>query len=115
MRLLVLLLLAVTATPAASGQGPPSLRQYAVQCAEYYAHVYRVPVELVEAVIDVESQWNPYAVSPRGAVGLMQLMPRTAFAFRVRNRFWVEDNIRGGVAYLSWLMVLFKGDLTSGW
>jgi len=65
----------------------------------------------VEAVIDVESGWNPYAVSPKGAVGLMQLMPKTAFRFRVRNRFWVEDNIRGGVAYLAWLMTLFKGDL----
>ena len=111
MRAAVLLLVVVTAGPAASGQGPPALRQYAVQCAEHYAHVYRVPVELVEAVIDVESQWNPYAVSPKGAVGLMQLMPRTAFVFRVRNRFWVEDNIRGGVAYLAWLMTLFKGDL----
>ena len=111
MRAPVLLLLAVTGGPAASGQGPPALRQYAVQCAEHYAHVYRVPVELVEAVIDVESQWNPYAVSPKGAVGLMQLMPKTALAFRVRNRFWVEDNIRGGVAYLAWLMALFKGDL----
>ena len=87
MRFPVLLLLAVTATPAASGQGPPSLRQYAVQCAEYYAHVYRVPVELVEAVIDVESQWNAYAISPKGAVGLMQLMPGTASRFRVRNRY----------------------------
>src|SRR2546427_9831461 len=111
MRLPVLLLLAVTAGPAASGQGRPALRQYAAQCAEHYAHIYRVPVELVEAVIDVESGWNPYAVSPKGAVGLMQLMPGTAFRFRVRNRFWVEDNIRGGVAYLSWLMALFKGDL----
>ena len=111
MRLPVLLLLVVTAWSAASAQGPPALRQYAVQCAEHYAHVYRVPVELVEALIDVESQWNAYAVSPKGAVGLMQLMPRTAITFRVRNRFWVEDNIRGGVAYLSWLMALFKRDL----
>ena len=111
MRLPVLLLLAATGGTVASGREPPALRQYAVQCAEHYAHVYRVPVELVEAVIDVESQWNAYAISPRGAVGLMQLMPKTAFVFRVRNRFWVEDNIRGGVAYLACLTALFKGDL----
>lgn len=109
MRLPVLFLLAVTVGPP--NQGPPALRQYAVQCAEHYARVYRVPVELVEAVIDVESGWKPYAVSPKGAVGLMQLMPRTAFMFRVRNRFSVEENIRGGVAYLAWLMALFQGDL----
>ena len=111
MRVPILLLLAVAGGTVASGHEPSALRQYAVQCAEHYAHVYRVPVELVEAVIDVESQWNAYAVSPKGAVGLMQLMPRTAITFRVRNRFWVEDNIRGGVAYLAWLMTLFKGDL----
>jgi soluble lytic murein transglycosylase-like protein len=68
-------------------------------------------VELVESVIDVESNWNPYAVSPKGAVGLMQLMPGTAFEFGVRNRFQVEDNLRGGVAYLAWLIQLFRGDL----
>src|SRR6266568_637090 len=90
---------------------PRTLADIAAGWAAYYAAVYRVPVELVEAVIDVESGWNPYAVSPKGAVGLMQLMPKTAFRFGVRNRFWVEDNIRGGVAYLAWLMTLFKGDL----
>jgi soluble lytic murein transglycosylase-like protein len=106
-----LLLLAVASGPVASAQGPPALRDYAVRCAEYYAHVYRIPVDLVEAVIDVESDWDPYAVSPKGAVGLMQLMPATAVAFGVHNRFWVRDNIRGGVAYLAWLIHLFKGDL----
>jgi soluble lytic murein transglycosylase len=77
----------------------------------YYAAVYHVPVELVEAIIEVESGWEPYAVSPKGAVGLMQLMPETAYKFRVRNRFLVEENIRGGVAYLAWLIHLFHGDL----
>lgn len=111
MRLAVLLMLAVTSGPFASAKGPPTLREYAVKCARYYAHAYRVPVELVEAVIDVESDWNPYAVSSKGAAGLMQLMPATAVAFGVRNRFWVRDNIRGGVAYLAWLIQLFRGDL----
>jgi soluble lytic murein transglycosylase-like protein len=103
--------LVVAVCPLASAQGPPAPREYAIRCAEYYAHVYQVPVELVESVIDVESNWNPYAVSPKGAVGLMQLMPGTALEFGVRNRFQVEDNVRGGVAYLAWLIQLFRGDL----
>jgi soluble lytic murein transglycosylase-like protein len=111
MKAVALLLFAMASGPVALGKGPPALREYAVRCVRYYAHVYRVPVELVEAVIDVESDWNPYAVSPKGAVGLMQLMPATAVGFRVRNRFWVRDNIRGGVAYLAWLIHLFRGDL----
>ena len=111
MRFAVLLMLSVASGPVASAQGLLSLREYAVRCVRYYAHSYRVPVELVEAVIDVESNWNPYAVSPKGAVGLMQLMPVTAVEFRVRNRFRVRDNIRGGVAYLAWLIHLFRGDL----
>jgi len=45
--------------------------------AEYYAAVFRVPPELVEAIIEEESAWNPYAVSAKGAVGIMQLMPGT--------------------------------------
>ena len=111
MRWRVFLVLVVAVCPAASAQGPPATREYAVRCVEHYAHVYQVPVELVESVIDVESNWNPDAVSPKGAVGLMQLMPGTAFTFGVRNRFQVEDNVRGGVAYLAWLIQLFHGDL----
>lgn len=82
-----------------------------MQCAAVYASAYGVPVELVDAVIQVESGWNRYAVSNKGAAGLMQLMPATALRFGVRDRFDVEDNIRGGVAYLAWLIRLFQGDL----
>jgi len=106
-----LLLLVLACGTEASAQGPPAQREYAIRCVEYYAHIYQVPVELVESVIDVESNWNPNAVSPKGAVGLMQLMPGTALEFGVRNRFQVEDNVRGGVAYLAWLIQLFRGDL----
>jgi soluble lytic murein transglycosylase-like protein len=111
MRWRVIVLLALGSGAAASARTPPAPRDCAVHCAEYYAHVYHVPIELVESVIDVESNWNPSAVSPKGAVGLMQLMPETAFEFGVRNRFRVEDNVRGGVAYLAWLIGLFRGDL----
>ncbi len=111
MRRGTLLLLVLACGAEASAQGPQAPREYAIRCVEHYAHIYQVPVELVESVIDVESNWNPYAVSPKGAVGLMQLMPGTAFIFGVSNRFRVEDNVRGGVAYLAWLIQLFKGDL----
>jgi soluble lytic murein transglycosylase-like protein len=77
----------------------------------YYAQVYRLPPEFVEAIIDRESAWNPYAVSKKGAVGLMQLMPETAARFGVRNRFRIEQNIEGGVAYLAWLKRRFHADM----
>ena len=79
--------------------------------ADYYSRAYGVPLEFVQAVIDVESAWQPYVVSPKGAAGIMQLMPPTAFTFGVTNRFRVEENIRGGVAYLSYLSHQFRGDL----
>ena len=83
----------------------------ALACANYYADRYGVPRELVHAVIEVESAWQPDAVSPAGAVGLMQLMPATAVTLGVRNRFLIEENVRGGVAYLARLMRRFQGDL----
>jgi soluble lytic murein transglycosylase-like protein len=68
-------------------------------------------VDLVDAIIDEESGWNPFVVSDKGAVGLMQLMPGTALRFGVRNRFHLDENIRGGVAYLAWLNQRFNRDL----
>jgi len=103
--------LVVLVAPAAQAAGPRDVDQFPVRCAAYYASAFGVPVELVDAVIQVESAWNPYAVSNKGAAGLMQLMPATAARFGVRNRFDIEDNIRGGVAYLAWLIRLFRGDL----
>jgi soluble lytic murein transglycosylase len=85
-------------------------RDLSKRWAEYYAAVYRVPLELVEAIIEEESAWNPYAVSAKGAVGIMQLMPGTAVRFGVYNRFRVDENIHGGVAYLAWLKCRFDGD-----
>ena len=104
----VVLLAATARTQAA---GIPKARAESVQWAEYYAAVYRVPIELVAAIIDEESGWNPYAKSREGAVGIMQLMPATAVRFGVHNRFVVQENIRGGVAYLAWLKQKFNGDL----
>ena len=97
-------------SPATGAEGR-TVAEVSARWAAYYANVYHVPVELVEAIIDVESGWNPYAVSDKGAVGLMQLMPETATRFGLHNRFVIRENIRGGVAYLDWLMRLFHGDL----
>jgi soluble lytic murein transglycosylase-like protein len=90
---------------------PTRVQEFSAQCAALYASAFEVPVELVDAVIQVESGWNPYAVSIKGAAGLMQLMPATAIRFGVHDRFDIEENIRGGVAYLAWLIRLFNGDL----
>ncbi|HET8922946.1 MAG TPA: lytic transglycosylase domain-containing protein [Candidatus Acidoferrum sp.] len=97
--------------PAVWAAEPTSVHEFSERCAAFYASAFEVPLELVEAVIQVESGWNPYAVSRKGAAGLMQLMPATASRFGVPDRFNIEENIRGGVAYLAWLIRLFNGDL----
>ena len=70
-----------------------------------------VPPQLLHAVIAVESGYDERAVSPKGAQGLMQLMPRTAQRFGVRNAFDPLDNVRGGALYLRWLLNYFNGDV----
>ena len=97
--------------PICPGAGSTALLKVEMCWADYYSRAYGVPVAFVQAVIDVESAWQPSVVSPKGAAGIMQLMPPTAFTFGVTNRFRVEENIRGGVAYLSYLNRQFRGDL----
>jgi soluble lytic murein transglycosylase-like protein len=106
---LLLVLIQTAAAQVVNGTG--DVRGLCARWAEYYATIYQVPVNLVEAIIDEESGWNPSAISNKGAVGLMQLMPQTAARFGVRNRFHLDENIRGGVAYLAWLNQRFSGDL----
>jgi len=65
--------------------------------------------DLVRAVIRVESGWNPHAVSKKGAMGLMQLMPATAAEYGVADPFNPDENIRAGVAYLRRLIDRFDG------
>ncbi|QAU36126.1 lytic transglycosylase [Janthinobacterium sp. 17J80-10] len=72
---------------------------------------YQIDPLLALAIIRVESAFNAQAVSPKNAQGLMQLMPDTAKRFRVRNAFDPEENIKGGLAYLQWLMAFFKGNV----
>ncbi|MGH9376438.1 MAG: lytic transglycosylase domain-containing protein [Terriglobia bacterium] len=90
---------------------PMTLAEYELGWAHYYARADHVPEDLVEAIMIVESGGNPYAVSSKGAAGVMQLMPATAYDYCVRNRFLVQENIRAGVAYLAALIGEFHGDL----
>lgn len=71
----------------------------------------RVSAQLLEAVIAVESDYNPRAVSPKGAQGLMQLMPATAERFGVVDPFDPRQNVRAGARYLRQLLDLFGGEL----
>jgi len=75
------------------------------------AEKYNVNYNLIKAVIKAESNFNPQAVSRAGARGLMQLMPKTAYAYQVKDSFQPEENIEGGVRYLRYLLSLFQGDL----
>jgi len=83
----------------------------AERCVKVYALHYGVPPELIGALIDVESRWNPHAISAKGAMGLMQLMPATARRFGAFDPFNIEQNIAAGTRYVTLLMWEFRGDL----
>jgi len=89
---LFVLALAIRSTAETRKARNPELEYY----ADAYADHYGVPRALVHAIIAQESNWNPHALSNKGAAGLMQLMPATAEMYLVRNRFSVTENLRGG-------------------
>jgi hypothetical protein len=75
------------------------------------ARLYRLPEELIRAIMKCESDFDPRVVSPVGAQGLMQLMPATALRMQVRDAFDPRENILGGARYLRILANTFNGDL----
>lgn len=76
-----------------------------------YSSTYRLDEALIHAVIKAESDYNPGAVSRKGAQGMMQLMPETARLMKVNDPFDVEDNIRGGSRYLREMLDEFNGNV----
>jgi soluble lytic murein transglycosylase-like protein len=92
--------------PEAARTGPAFAREIR-ETAERYG----VNPGLVEAVIRVESAFNPWAVSRKGAQGLMQLMPQTASALGVKDSFNPKQNIDGGVRHLRYLLDRYPGNL----
>jgi len=72
---------------------------------------YALDAKLVREVVAHESAYNPRARSPKGAQGLMQLMPATAARFGVENVWEPMDNLQGGMRYLAWLLTYYRGDL----
>lgn len=76
-----------------------------------FSQKYQVDFALIKAMIRAESGFNPFAISRKGARGLMQLMPETALRMNVSNVFNPKENIEGGVRYFKYLLSLFNNDL----
>lgn len=98
----------VRSTPAAA----VSLKPLINEIINRHADRFGIDPNLVYAVVQQESGFKSEAVSPKGAMGLMQLMPGTALLMGVSNPFDVEQNIVGGIKYLRHCLVRFNGDLT---
>ena len=110
MKLTTLVVIMVCAIPACSLLAAQTPKSEGVYYADAYADHYGVPRALVRAIIAQESGWNRLAISLKGAVGLMQLMPDTAAEYGVKDPFSVTENLRGGVHYLADLLRHFHGE-----
>lgn len=97
--------------PNALPPGSPQLIHSYQEIIRHYASSYRLEEALVKAVIKAESNYNPHAVSSKGARGLMQLIPETARLMRVNDPFDPSQNIRGGSNYLRLMLDRFDGNL----
>jgi len=89
---------------------PPHKRKVAT-LVQTLAPEYAVRPQLALAVIAAESNFDPRARSAKNAVGLMQLIPKTARRFGVKNALDPKDNVRGGLAYLRWLLSYYRGNI----
>src|SRR6266576_5901003 len=99
----------VPPTPAAKLSAPPKVDVH--QAVAEASDRYRLDPDLLDSVIRAESGFNPRAVSPKGAQGLMQLMPGTASKLGVPNAFDPHDNVEGGTSYLRQLLEQYNFDL----
>lgn len=90
---------------------PPNATPQIVNFVNVVAPEFKLEPYLVLAIIATESNFDPLALSPKRAQGLMQLIPETAARFGVRNAMDPTQNIRGGMAYLRWLLAYFEGDV----
>jgi len=93
--------------PLIRSNGPPQI----VDLVKRIAPEFKVHPQLVLSVIEVESRFDTVALSPKNAKGLMQLIPETAARFGVSRPYDPAQNIRGGTAYLQWLLAYFQGDV----
>ena len=91
--------------PASPEAAPPF-----ASLVDRMAEKHEVDRDLVDSVIRIESNYNPLAVSNKGALGLMQLVPSTARRFGVSNSFNPAENVEGGVRYLKYLLGHYNGD-----
>jgi soluble lytic murein transglycosylase-like protein len=89
------------------GKVSPALQSCIVEAAQ----LYQLPIPLILAIIRKESNFAHQAVSPKGAMGLMQLMPETAASLGVRDPFDPRENILAGCRYFRFLLNYFKGNL----
>jgi soluble lytic murein transglycosylase len=113
---LVVLCLLIAAVPTSTrpdydGAYPRYSKQEIHRAITWYAKKYRLDPALLRAVIKTESDFRQHAVSRKGAVGLMQLMPATATTLRVSDVYDSMQNIRGGAKQLRHLLNLYQGDL----
>jgi hypothetical protein len=100
----------VPSTPDNVEAARTPLSSNVIEMIDQIARMYEVEGPLVHSVIRAESNYNPQAVSPKGAMGMMQLIPSTARRFGVRNPFDPKQNIEGGVRYLRFLLDYYKND-----
>lgn len=102
------------APAGANGQAPqvPAAPKEIMLLVQKLAPQYSIDSDLALAVMWAESSFDPNAVSAANARGLMQLIPETAERFGVRNAWRIDENIKGGLAYLRWLLAYFRGDVS---
>jgi soluble lytic murein transglycosylase-like protein len=100
--------LRVNQAPSVTVRAPPHIERLVQRLAPQF----RIDPKLALTIIAVESNFDSYAVSRSAAMGLMQLIPQTAKRFGVKNAFDPQQNIRGGLAYLRWLLAYYEGDVS---